>query len=980
VTADQSPAREKKLSNVEMRTLRVLMTDAAFVTDDGIQLKKPAFFFGDHIHDGGHRVHEGTYTWLRQIGGRRFFLPAMDRMYPMFYYQHMSVPRKMEFDLARYAPEVTLGDLGSHYQVHRHDGHDGSVIGLFPGSRKREIPSGEIPHIGTTFLNMFMAAEGDYPVAFRAYGWIHSPANYWWGRMVGFVLTELGDLLKRVGLYSAVRAVQWGIPQSSQNFFGILERYNPLTGTFFTPVGEMGLALHELHEVSGLVTGDMPYEEYVPTAVELRHVKEEFPLIYETYWEVLCHFHICGQITKWRSQGVTYLSWASYLFNNVNTKDHLITRLAPSSDREIEDRIDQAPEKFYTTESNEDGFDPDLVFESFHHQARTPISDRALLAGFLMLWLKRCVVPTLPHEVIVADVVYPAVLLAHGNPIALLPTVVAGIQSGLRALAKSFCEPPKTVDSEGKPLTDAEGNPVVKHPNPRVELPYTYLMAWYVMHCPSLMTAVRWKEDSVPFIQRLEGSRWEDPYIYYIRKRLSAPANYQLNRCLLQIPGASYGDLLVDSAGPDDFTRLSQGAFWWLLNIRPGYMLFRQGTSCTIEPYMPNRFARQFGYDQLYIGNPNAYLAFEGNLFEGARAWYYSVAGGTGTTFRLPLEAPKCQMSLSYCTWYSQAVQTPDFLPASSCIESINASLEARTESGKPTRLVEQYRKARKEVGRRTRREPRATEPRPPRAEPRAKNEPSVTRAEPSATREEPQTKRSRQLVSKRPYRSTSVVEPAPKKVKRDSAAEVSQSGAISAGVEAPPEDVVARVGESPEEEDFPLPVRAPRPHHEHREAVEEGEFIEESAVAADVASPEIEVMGNADVEIPGVAAQLKSPSAHERRDEAQQLGSPSVFIPSPRAVDPSPTTGVIGGKAPIVDSPRTDLSSSSFSGASMFEDEVDYGDEPAPPDQSKFFHISEEEMYVGESSSAPPVAAIPVEGTLSTSCPIFLYMLKKMS
>jgi len=505
-------------------------------------------------------------------------------------------------------------------------------------------------------------------------------------------------------------------------------------------------------------------------------------------------------------------------------------------------------------------------------------------------------------------------------------------------------------------------------------------MAWYVMHCPSLMTAVRWKEDSVPFIQRLEGSRWQDPYIYYIRKRLSAPANYQLNRCLLQIPGASYGDLLVDSAGPDDFTRLSQGAFWWLLNIRPGYMLFRQGTSCTIEPYMPNRFARQFGYDQLYIGNPNAYLAFEGNLFEGARAWYYSVAGGTGTTFRLPLEAPKCQMSLSYCTWYSQAVQTPDFLPASSCIESINASLEARTESGKPTRLVEQYRKARKEVGRRTRREPRATEPRPPRAEPRAKNEPSVTRAEPSATREEPQTKRSRQLVSKRPHRSTSVVEPAPKKVKRDSAAEVSQSGAISAGVEAPPEDVVARVGESPEEEDFPLPVRAPRPHHEHREAVEEGEFIEESAVAADVASPEIEVMGNADVEIPGVAAQLKSPSAHERRDEAQQLGSPSVFIPSPRAVDPSPTTGVIGGKAPIVDSPRTDLSSSSFSGASMFEDEVDYGDEPAPPDQSKFFHISEEEMYVGESSSAPPVAAIPVEGTLSTSCPIFLYMLKKMS
>ena len=47
---------------------------------------------------------------------------------------------------------------------------------------------------------------------------------------------------------------------------------------------------------------------------------------------------------------------------------------------------------------------------------------------------------TLSHEVIVADVVYPAVLLTHGKSIALLPTMVVGIQSGLHALAKSFCQ------------------------------------------------------------------------------------------------------------------------------------------------------------------------------------------------------------------------------------------------------------------------------------------------------------------------------------------------------------------------------------------------------------------------------------------------------------------------------------------------------------------------------------------------------------
>jgi len=133
------------------------------------------------------------------------------------------------------------------------------------------------------------------------------------------------------------------------------------------------------------------------------------------------------------------MSWASYLFNGINEKDSPVTSLAPCTDEEIAERIN-ASTSSYTTESNEETFKPDTVFESFHHQARIPIFDRALLAGFLMLWLKCCVVPMLPYEVIVADVVYPAVLLAYEKSIALLPTMMAGIQSGLRALFKSLCK------------------------------------------------------------------------------------------------------------------------------------------------------------------------------------------------------------------------------------------------------------------------------------------------------------------------------------------------------------------------------------------------------------------------------------------------------------------------------------------------------------------------------------------------------------
>ena len=109
-----------------------------------------------------------------------------------------------------------------------------------------------------------------------------------------------------------------------------------------------------------------------------------------------CCIHICGQVMGWRNGGVKQILWANYLFPGVN-KTGLVTRLAPSTIEEIAERI-SALTSSYITESNEDTFKSDVIFESFHHQAKVPISYRALLASFLMLWLKRCVVPTLPTK------------------------------------------------------------------------------------------------------------------------------------------------------------------------------------------------------------------------------------------------------------------------------------------------------------------------------------------------------------------------------------------------------------------------------------------------------------------------------------------------------------------------------------------------------------------------------------------------------
>jgi len=167
-----------------------------------------------------------------------------------------------------------------------------------------------------------------------------------------------------------------------------------------------------------------------------------------------------------------------------------------------------------------------MIFESFHHQAKILISDRVLLAGFLMLWLKQCVVLMLPHEVIVTDMVYPAVLLAHGKSISLLPVMAYGIQSGLRLLAKSLCQEEVIVDSQSRSVVDSEGRPEVGTPNPRIELLYTYLMAWYIMHFPSLMIAVSLSEGFIHFVQRLEISSRSQYYMFYVWKAILSSSNY----------------------------------------------------------------------------------------------------------------------------------------------------------------------------------------------------------------------------------------------------------------------------------------------------------------------------------------------------------------------------------------------------------------------------------------------------------------------
>jgi len=94
--------------------------------------------------------------------------------------------------------------------------------------------------------------------------------------------------------------------------------------------------------------------------------------------------------------------------------------------------------------------------------------------------LKKCVVLSPPHDRILSWVLLPAVQLAHGKPLGLLPAMVCDIQRSLRALIEAFCRPPATKRGKGQVLP-RDG------PCPRVEMPYTYLMVRFALHYPAII-------------------------------------------------------------------------------------------------------------------------------------------------------------------------------------------------------------------------------------------------------------------------------------------------------------------------------------------------------------------------------------------------------------------------------------------------------------------------------------------------------------
>lgn len=71
---------------------------------------------------------------------------------------------------------------------------------------------GETTTCAKTFISEFIPKGGQYSSNnFKTLRWIQSTSKMWWAQLVGYMFNTHEQVLKEIGLYQAIRNVQYGI-------------------------------------------------------------------------------------------------------------------------------------------------------------------------------------------------------------------------------------------------------------------------------------------------------------------------------------------------------------------------------------------------------------------------------------------------------------------------------------------------------------------------------------------------------------------------------------------------------------------------------------------------------------------------------------------------------------------------------------------------------------------------------------------------
>lgn len=227
------------------------------------------------------------------------YMPSMERQMSLFAFDLVAGPKRKGIRLTGEETETRIGLI--HFKTKKtfassRDPPSRPLVGLKPGVASNDLSRIVRPFAADTFSNR-LAAGHTQPDNFHwLVGWAHY--NPEWDALSGWILEKYEDILKAIVMFYAMRATRSGLETNPTMFIALAERYNCHTGTFFMPGGEMGLALHEMYEVSTLPWSEEPYEEYTPTNKELRELGGENPELHTPAREETTFTYVFVQVKR----------------------------------------------------------------------------------------------------------------------------------------------------------------------------------------------------------------------------------------------------------------------------------------------------------------------------------------------------------------------------------------------------------------------------------------------------------------------------------------------------------------------------------------------------------------------------------------------------------------------------------------------------------------------------------------------------------
>ena len=260
------------------------------------------------------------------------------------------------------------------------------------------------------------------------------------------------------------------------------------------------------------------------------------------------------------------------------------------------------------------------------HEFPLNVSNKGELVAFLALWLSRFVLPY-GNDVVRPETFYMASLMAEGVRISLAPAVLGYIYHGLNQIALN----PK--------------GPGMANPN----FPAHYVLGWLGEYIPILYcrrVAHEFPEE-YPVLVRCAGVKAKN--FSLAQTRIIFGSSSSINERPFSFNRNIEGIEVMDFANtPDEH-------FEFLVYIRSGLLPVRVGQELWLEPYYPNRFARQLGFDQGVPAN-TSFSNFSdreaSSIEQVARAQRMLLRRDTGTHFFIPSMYHVGECSFWYCRYW----------------------------------------------------------------------------------------------------------------------------------------------------------------------------------------------------------------------------------------------------------------------------------------------------------------------------------------